>query len=573
MLKRLIALAVFACVAANVTAGSIEGRVTASATAQPISTGTVRIFNSAGTLLGSAFPDATGNYAYGGLAAGTYFARTNGTGFFDELWDNKPCAQGVCTVASGTPISVGAGATTVNFALDAGGSIAGKVTASANGQPISTGTVRIFNSTGTLLGSAFPDAAGNYTYSGLAAGIYFARTNATGFFDELWDNKPCAQGVCTTTSGTPISVGAGMTTVNFSLDAGGSIKGKITASATGQPISNGTVRIYNSTGTLLGSAFPDAGGNYIYGGLAAGTYFARTNATGLSDQLWNGIPCADGNCTVTAGTPISVGMGATVANFSLGAGGAIAGKVTASANGQPISAGTVRIFNSAGTLLGSAFPDAAGNYTYGGLAAGSYFARTNATGFFDELWDNKPCPQGVCTITSGTPISVGASATTANFSLDAGGSIAGKVTSSANGQPISTGTVRIFNSTGTLLGSAFPDANGNYTYGGLAAGIYFARTNGTGFIDELWNDKPCPQGVCTITSGTAINVSASGATIANFQLAGSVDLIFRNGFETASSIQAKIVSSDESDETSFEQECAAMRQQTADDSRCWTAVQ
>jgi hypothetical protein len=354
MLKRLAVLAVFAYMATNAVAGSIEGRVTASATAQPISTGTVRIYNSAGTLLGSAFLMPAATTPMAALPRGTYFARTNATGFFDELWDNKPCAQGVCTITAGTPILVGAGATTVNFALDTGSSIAGKVTASASGQPTSTGTVRIYGSTGTLLGSAFPDAAGNYTYGGLATGTYFARTNATGFFDELWDNKPCAQGVCTITSGTPISVGTGTTTVNFSLDAGGSINGKVTISTTGQPISTGTVRIYSSAGTLLGSAFPDAAGNYTYGGLAVGTYFARTNATGFADQLWNGIPCANGNCTVTAGADLCRNGGHD-GEFRAQRRGSITGKVTASATGQPISTGTVRVFNSAGTLLGSAF--------------------------------------------------------------------------------------------------------------------------------------------------------------------------------------------------------------------------
>ena len=312
----------------------------------------------------------------------------------------------------------------------------------------------------------------------------------------------------------------------------GSIEGKLTANATGQPIASGAVRIHGSGGSYLGSAYPNASGNYTYSGLAAGTYFARTDGTGFFDELWNDKPCAQGVCTITTGTPISVGAGATTANFALDSGGSITGKITASATGQPIASGAVRIHGSSGSYLGSAYPNASGNYTYSGLAAGTYFARTDSTGFSDELWDNKPCAQGACTITTGTPISVGAGATTANFTLDSGGSIAGKITASATGQPIASGAVRIHGASGTYLGSAYPNASGNYTYGGLAAGTYFARTDGTGFIDELWDNKPCAQGACTITAGTPIVVSTSGTIIANFQLAGAVDLVFRSGFET-----------------------------------------
>ena len=223
--------------------------------------------------------------------------------------------------------------------------------------------------------------------------------------------------------------------------------------------------------------------------------------------------------------------------------GSITGKVSAAGTGQPISTGTVRIHNASGATLGSAFPDGAGNYTYSGLAAGIYFARTNSTGFFDELWNDIPCAQGACVVTTGTPITVASSPVVANFVLASGGSITGKISSAATGQPISTGTVRIHNASGATLGSAFPDGAGNYTYSGLAAGTYFARTNSTGFFDELWNDMPCAQGACVVTTGTPIYVSSSAGTIVNFQLSGNVDLIFSNGFETSAPTQLEALES------------------------------
>lgn len=48
--------------------------------------------------------------------------------------------------------------------------------------------------------------------------------------------------------------------------------------------------------------------------------------------------------------------------------------ITSSATGLPISAGAVRIYAASSNYLNLAFPDNAGNSTYGDLAAGAYFA-------------------------------------------------------------------------------------------------------------------------------------------------------------------------------------------------------
>jgi hypothetical protein len=521
---------IICCGSENASANAISGMVTLDGSGLPVTSGSVRIHNAGGVLLGSAFLQSNGTYSYGGLAPGTYYARTNGTGFFDELWSDIPCAQGNCIITLGTPINVSAAPATANFALIPGGSIMGTVTVDGTSAPIGSGSVRIHSASGVLLGSAFLSSNGSYSYGGLAPGTYYARTNATGYFDELWNNIPCAHGNCTVNSGTPIIVGGNPVTANFALVPGGSIIGTVTVEGSGTPISDGSVRIHNGSGTLLGSAFLNANGTFAYGGLAPGTYFARTNGTGYSDELWNNMPCPSGNCVINSGTPIVVTSAAVAIDFTLGAGGAVAGTVVAEGSGVPINTGSIRIHNAGGTLLGSAFLSKSGSYSYTGLAPGTYYARTNGTGYFDELWNNIPCAQGNCTVTSGTPIIVSATPVVADFALVTGGSIIGTVTVEGSGLPVTNGSVRIHNAGGSLVGSAFLQNNGAFSYGGLASGTYYARTNGTGLVDELWNNIPCAQGSCTVTTGTPIGVPVSGHAIANFQLGGS-DLIFSDGFQ------------------------------------------
>jgi len=59
--------------------------------------------------------------------------------------------------------------------------------------------------------------------------------------------------------------------------------------------------------------------------------------------------------------------------------------------------------------------------------------------------------------------------------------------------------VSVYNAGGNLLSSATTDVSGGYAIAGLAPASYFARTaNSMGYIDEVYQDRPC----CTVTAGT-----------------------------------------------------------------------
>jgi carboxypeptidase family protein len=423
------------------TAGaSITGTVlNGSNSNSPINGMPVQLFSSSGSFLSSVNTDASGVYTFSSVSPASYYVRTNTTGgatgqFINMLYNsggNVVCVQCTVTNSGGSLVVVTAGGTTnnINFTLTVGGRIGGTILKSINNQPVPAGVnAAIFTSTGAGSGRFAADVNGVYLSSGLPAGTYYVRTqNTINFIDKLYNNKPCTQS-CNATGGDPVTVTLNNTTggIDFSLDLGGSFSGKVTDAVTTAGIASASVTLYNSGGTQLSSLNTDFAGNYTTSGLPVGTYYARVqvNNTSYVGQAYNQKPCVLGSCsgTMTSTDPITVTLGATTPNinFPLTVGGRISGTVTdvATGLGIPGSGGNVqpKVYTSGGALLGFTAPDSSGNYLTGGLPPGTYYGRADALGYNTRQYNNKPCFQPCTDMTTGTPISVVANATTSGIS-------------------------------------------------------------------------------------------------------------------------------------------------------------
>ena len=506
----------------------VSGTITDAVTGAGVPGAGVTIYDSAGFSVAGASANALGVFTTTvGLTTGTYYARTfNQLGYVNKLYTTFPCLQ--CNVTTGNPIALTAGTTTtgIDFALTPGGRISGTVLAA--GAPVVDAFVDVFTSGGTYITSARTGSTGQYlTSEGLLPGTYYVATeNYSGLIDELYNGKPCSvflvsggvSGACAITSGTPVVVAASGTTpgIDFSLEVGGRISGRVTSRATGDPIANAQINIYNHVRGWVGYGFSDGLGNYTTGtGLPSGTYYARASVANLNNprvsQLFNDITCAA--CDETTGSAVAVTVGATTpnVNFALDEGEVISGTVTESATGLPIAGALVRISDAAGRFVTSARTNDAGLYTtLIAVPAGTYFARTsNGLGYVDRLYDTDVCL--ACDVTRGTPIVVdGTGATTGiNFALTAGGRVTGSVTSAATGATVAGVKVRFFNSNGSFLGETFSNGVGVYTSPGLPPGNYFVRTvNYSGLIDEVYNNVPCAP--CALSQGTAVTIVTAG---------------------------------------------------------------
>jgi len=514
------------------TTGTITGAVTDAVWGGPIAGVWVYLYNSAGDYMGSAASNTAGVYARANLAAGTYYLRTsNGLGYLDELYDDVPCASSCYPYTSGAGVAVTAGMATsgIDFALTKGGTITGTVRGEPSGTLLAGVRVNIYDSTGNNVASVTTTVSGAYSKNGLSSGSYYLRTsNNLGFLDELYDNLPCSGGCWPYTQGTPVNVTAGATAggIDFALSLGGSITGTVTDTGSGAPLAGVQVEARSLSGSYFqANATTNASGVYTLIGLPTRSYEVFTfNGAGYIDEKYDDVSCPSG-CWQVSGTPVAVTAGnvTPAIDFGLVLGGTIAGTVTDSSTTAPAPNVEVGVHNAAGRSLRFAVTNAAGQYAVTGLPAGTHYVKTVAFGnYLSEVYADIPCPS--CYMTSGAsitipagatgvPVSIGGTHAGIDFALAPGGSITGTVTDASTGAPLDY--VHVEASNGTVTRSVQSDASGVYSIVGLFTGAYRVRVQtmfGSGHVNEVYDNQPCPDAGCSSVAGTPVAVTAGSAT-------------------------------------------------------------
>jgi hypothetical protein len=503
---------------------TVAGTVRDAATRARIGGVGIEILDGSGHVVATVTASRAGSYEIRGLPRGTYFARTTRSrDWVGTLYGAEACAW--CPVDSGQPIAFEAGSSsaTVDFSLQRGGRIAGTVTDRMTGRPLAGVSVGVHDQEGRRLETAVTDEGGAYLLpSAVPDGRYYVRTeNTLGYMNEVHGAPGCA--ACAVAAGAPVELAAGAVTSNidFQLDRGGRIAGTVRLARDRSPLAGIPIEIFDAAGELVSRARSNEHGEYVSdAGLPEGTYFART-ATGTSADRVYGTDC-DG-CSVLQGAPIAVAGTAITedVDFIVYVNEGISGTVTRSSDGAVLPFTSIFIYNSAGSFVTSGSTNASGVYNIPLASAGTFYARTSSFGgYVDELYDNIVCEPD-CTETNGTPIVVNAGATTpsVNFVLDTGGTIAGTVTDAGTGNPIASVTVQIVDPTGASVGFAFTSMTGAFSLGGLPTGTFYAATsNSAGYIDEVFNNRPCFPFCSNLTTGDPIPVTI-GMTTPNVDFA------------------------------------------------------
>jgi Domain of unknown function (DUF1929)/Bacterial Ig domain/Glyoxal oxidase N-terminus/Kelch motif len=350
--------------------------------------------------------DASGNYSFPGLANGAYTVTPSKAGF-----TFSPLSQ---------PATVnGANVSGINFTGTAQTfSISGTISPSTSG---SGATVVL---SGASSATVTADTSGNYSFPGLANGAYTVTPNKTGF-----SFSPTS---------TNVNVSGGSTTgVNFTASATAqtwNVSGVITPSGAG---SGATVAL---TGSATGSTTADGSGNFTFTGLSNGTYTVTPSKTGFV------FSPASSPATVNGANVSGISFTGTAQTWS------ISGTIS------PSSAATGATVTLSGAASAVTNPDVSGNFTFTGLANGSYTVTPTEGGYTFN-------PSSQTTAISG------ASVTGVNFTAQTAGTQTLAIDALSSKGLTSKAT--------TVSTAAFSTNSGNELLLAFIAGDYISGTNTT----------------------------------------------------------------------------------------------
>jgi hypothetical protein len=228
------------------------------------------------------------------------------------------------------------------------------------------------------------------------------------------------------------------------------------------------------SGASSSSATADGSGNYSFSGLGNGSYTVTPSKAGYTFS-----PTSQ-SVTVSSANVTGVNFTATAQTYSIsgtisGAGGAGASVVLS------------------GAASSSATADTSGNYTFSGLASGSYAVTPSHAGY-----NFTPTTQAV-TVSSANVTGVNFTASVAPVTYTLSGSIS----------PASVGAGAVVTLSGAGSGTTTADSSGNYSFTSLGNGSYTVTPSST-----TATFSPTSQSV-TINNANVTGVNFTGTATSN----------------------------------------------------------
>ncbi|MBL8130957.1 MAG: carboxypeptidase regulatory-like domain-containing protein [Anaerolineae bacterium] len=494
--------------------GVISGTVTDAITGLPIQN--IHVWAEIpGQDVGGKCTDAAGQYHLYGIpfntparvSASPFAGCQSPAGYLEEFWQETP-NYGQATLLTIAPAQYEI--TGINFTLDLGASISGHVYESDGVTPITSGAwvdIMTINNGPMFWGNVNPD--GSYMVEGLPAATYRARGWGGDYVLELYDEAGILWDSATLIT---LSAGQTMTGVDFTLDHGGIVSGTVYEADGVTPIADMNVNVY---GTNI-SQCTDSNGQYLlhmplnvpYKIQSGGFNHCGGGAQNLLREFWQETP--DEN----AATPITLTDAApdiTGITFTLEVAPTISGTVYQTDGTTPLSGVQVRANDYASNQpINGTQTDPNGHYTLS-VPPGTYKVAASGIGWADEYYLETGYQNATPVV-----VSVGASVTGIDFTLDPGGSISGVVYEEDGVTPVPYANVGL-----NLPFGHCADANGVFTLHSIPLNVpfkIFAYADGqswcgggdNGHFSREWYDNVPDEAQATVITLTLAEPNRQG---------------------------------------------------------------
>jgi protocatechuate 3,4-dioxygenase beta subunit len=354
------------------------------------------------------------------------------------------------------------------------GGIQGRITDQNTGMPIANADVR---ASGNSYKSTVSNDSGYYRMS-LPDGAYSLTIEAARYY-EYYDWN--------------VSVSGSMITRNVSLQKSGSISGTA-QDKDGNPIPNAS--IYASSSDTLGYysayGYSDAEGKYVLSGLRTSRYKVQCSKYGYMTIWYDNVP----DWQTAALVQVTDGFDTPNINFTLSRGGSLSGKAT-DKSGKATASVEIDVYDTTYSMRSYAMTNDSGYYVVSGLPSGKYFVAAYSSMYFGQWYD------GADSYLKATPVSVTIEENTPNinFTLSAGSSFSGKVTTKA-GTPIPNASIYVAAQSDTMfeiVGYASTNDSGFYMISRLKPGsTHYVYASAYGYSIRWYNN------VASFNAATAI---------------------------------------------------------------------
>ncbi|MBP0492577.1 SdrD B-like domain-containing protein [Pararoseomonas indoligenes] len=530
---------------------------------------TVRLYNSAGTLVSTDVTDANGRYDFANVAAGTYSVRVaapSGSSFSPTA--TGASGSGVNSSGNGT-ITLAAGSSgSVNAGVYTPGTISGFAFTDTNGngtqdllEPSLGGqTVQLLNSAGTVVATTSTSILGAYSFTGVVPGTYtvqFSSPAGTVFTaQDQGTNDAVDSDVGSTGRTAPITLTSGGSVTNVAAGSfvPATVSGAVFTDSNGDGIRatgdaavvGATVQLVNTSGAVVATTTTSSTGAYSFTGVAPGTYqvqFVSPSGTvfTLQNQGLNTAVDSDAGANGRTASFVLV-AGGSVTNLSAGVFTpvSVSGTAFVDANADGIQgtgeagiAGqTVTLLNALGLPVATTTTGANGAYSFTGLQPGTYQVQfpvlTGAVfspqdqGTNDAVDSDANALGRTATIT----LASGASATNVSAGSYVPATVSGVGFVDVNGDGVQgTGelgvvgqAVQLLNSAGNVVATTVTGVGGAYSFVGVTPGTYqvqFLLPGGSAFTGQDQGTNDAVDSDVNAAGRTAAISLTSGSNVAN----------------------------------------------------------